>query len=468
MLNSLARDRANFDAILDHTMAEARRFLAELDARPPGATPPSLFASLTPPDEGLGAQAALALFQERYAAWLSGSAGPRYFGFVTGGVTPAALAGDWLTGVYDQNALGSDESVASWIELETIDLLRRLFGLPSAYAGAFVSGATMANFTGLAIGRQWIGHLRGLDVASQGIAAAGPIAVLSATPHSSIYKALAMLGLGRESVQLITALPSREAVNVAALQRALRVRQGEPCIVVANAGTVNTVDFDDLVAIAALKERYDFWLHVDAAFGGFAACSPEYRGWVAGLDQADSITIDAHKWLNVPYDSAMIFTRHPRLQAEVFQNAAVYLGEEIGPSNFVHLTPENSRRLRALPAWFTLLAYGREGYAEIVERNCRLARWLGARIDESPAFDLLAPVHLNGICFTLADEENSPSLGRIRRYLDWLRADGRVFLTPTVYRGTAAMRISITNWRTSQADVELAWQALTEGVESFV
>lgn len=468
MLNSLARDRANFDAILEHTMAEARRFLAELDARPPGATPPSLFASLTPPDEGLGAQAALALFQERYAAWLSGSAGPRYFGFVTGGVTPAALAGDWLTGVYDQNALGSDESVASWIELETIDLLRRLFGLPSAYAGAFVSGATMANFTGLAIGRQWIGHLRGLDVASQGIAAAGPIAVLSAPPHSSIYKALAMLGLGRQSVQLITALPSREAVNVAALQRALRVRQGEPCIVVANAGTVNTVDFDDLVAIAALKERYDFWLHVDAAFGGFAACSPEYRGWVAGLDQADSITIDAHKWLNVPYDSAMIFTRHPRLQAEVFQNAAVYLGAEIGPSNFVHLTPENSRRLRALPAWFTLLAYGREGYAEIVERNCRLARWLGARIDESPAFDLLAPVRLNGICFTLADEENSPSLDRIRRYLDWLRADGRVFLTPTVYRGTAAMRISITNWRTSQADVELAWQALTEGVESFV
>jgi glutamate/tyrosine decarboxylase-like PLP-dependent enzyme len=257
-------------------------------------------------------------------------------------------------------------------------------------------------------------------------------------------------------------------VEVAALEAALQARRGEPCIVVANAGTVNTVDFDDLMAMAALKERYDFWLHVDAAFGGFAACSPQYRALVDGLDQADSITIDAHKWLNVPYDSAMIFTRHPRLQAEVFRNASVYLGEEVGPSNFVHLTPENSRRLRALPAWFTLVAYGRAGYAEIVERNCRLARWLGARVDESDAFDLLAPVRLNGVCFTLADAGDGPSLDRIQRYLDWLRADGRVFLTPTVYHGIPAMRISVTNWRTAQADAALAWQALAEGVESFV
>ncbi len=468
MSDFLDRDWTNFDVILDHTLAEARRFLAGLADLPPGITPPSLFAPLDAFDEGVGAQAALRIFREGYAAWLNGSAGPRYFGFVTGGVTPAALSGDWLTSVYDQNALGSDESVAPWIELETIDLLRRLFSLPPAYSGVFVSGATMANFTGLAIARQWIGRQRGIDIADQGLSAAGPVAVLSATPHSSIYKALAMLGLGRKSLVPVAAQPEREAVDVTALDSALQVRRGEPCIVVANAGTVNTVDFDDLVAIAALKERHDFWLHVDAAFGGFAACSPKYRALVDGLDQADSITIDAHKWLNVPYDSAMIFTRHPRLQAEVFRNAAVYLGEEIGPSNFVHLTPENSRRLRALPAWFTLVAYGREGYAEIVERNCRLARRLGRQIDESEAFDLLAPVRLNGVCFTLADGGCDSDLDRIRRYLDWLRADGRVFLTPTVYRGTAAMRISVTNWRTAQADVEIAWQALVEGVESFL
>ena len=203
-------------------------------------------------------------------------------------------------------------------------------------------------------------------------------------------------------------------------------------------------------------------MHVDAAFGGFAACSPKYRSLVQGMELTDSLTIDAHKWLNVPYDAAMQFTRHQELQAEFFQNAAVYLNQTINSNNFVHLTPENSRRLRAMPSWFSLMAYGKQGYAEIVERNCQLAQWLGQQIDQSDMFELLSPVRLNGICFTLATRKEKISVGVVREYLKRLQKKGDVFLSPTVYKDIPAIRVSITNWRTTRADVELAWQGMLQ------
>jgi glutamate/tyrosine decarboxylase-like PLP-dependent enzyme len=462
MNSVLNNDQRHLADLLQLTLAEAQQFLADLPQRPAGATDLPDYAPLSLPAQGWGAAQTMRTFTSRFAPWLSGSAGPRYFGFVTGGVTPAALMGDWLTGVYDQNALGSSESIAPQLELETIGLLRQLFGLPEPFAGVFVTGATMANFVGLAQARQWLGQQHGLNVARDGVAALGPVRVFSGTPHSSIFKALAMLGLGRTALQPISTLPGREAVDVAALAAALAQHHG-PAIVVANAGTVNTVDFDDLPAIAALRGRYPFWLHVDGAFGGFAACVPAYRPLVEGLALADSLTIDAHKWLNVPYDSAMAFNRHPALQAEVFQNAAVYLGEEIGPGDFVHLTPENSRRLRALPAWFTLLAYGRQGYAELVGRACQLAQALGQQIDESAEFKLLAPVRLNGICFTLVTGGETPSLADIRQYLVLVQAGGDAFLTPTAYLGQPAIRVSVTNWQTTAADIDRTWQTLQSG-----
>ena len=277
-----------------------------------------------------------------------------------------------------------------------------------------------------------------------------------------------MLGMGRGAITSIPCIPNREAIDISILEEHLRNLNGKPSIVVANAGTVNTVDFDDIAAIAALKTRYTFWLHVDAAFGGFAACSPKYRSLVEGMDLADSITIDAHKWLNVPYDAAIQFTRHLELQAEVFQNAAVYLGQEISSSNFVHLTPENSRRLRAMPSWFTLMAYGKEGYAEIVERNCDLAEWLGKEIGRSETFELLVPVHLNGICFTFKKGKDRASFDLVKAYLKKLKEKGDIFLTPTVYKGTPAIRVSIANWKTTQKDVEIAWRSMQREIEEFI
>lgn len=453
----LTNDAADLPNLLDATKASAVEYLASIDERPPATAfvprPP-----LSLPADGLGAAETLTRFNRRYGTWLPASNGPRFWGFVTGGTTPAALMGDWLASTYDINLTSAANSPAPNIELEAIALLRELFNLPAAFDGTFVTGATMANFTGLAMGREWIARQQGRSVADEGLAAVGPVAVLSGEVHSSVPKALAMLGIGRRSLHRVATLPgTREAVDVAALAEELARLGGVPCIVVANAGTVNSVDFDDLAAIGALKEQYPCWLHVDAAFGGFAACSPQYAHLVRGMAAADSIAVDAHKWLNVPYDAAMIFTRHRSLQVDVFQNSAAYLGEIRDPIDFVHLSPENSRRLRALPAWFTLMAYGRNGYRQIVEQNCELARLLGAKIEGSAAFRLLAPVRLNVACFTLAAD---PTSTRIAAFLARLRNDGRVFLTPTVFQGTPGIRAAFSNWRTTAHDVELAFEAM--------
>lgn len=410
---------------------------------------------------GAGLEATLAHFEQHWQAQFNGSAGPRYFGFVTGGATPAALLGDWITSLLDQNAMGTADSVAPDLELEALRLFRHIVGLPDAYTGSFVTGATMSNFVGLVLARQWVGKQRGINIASEGLAALGHIPVFSATAHSSIYKGLAMAGMGRNCLQLIPTLPQREAIDVSKLEAALAAQTG-PCIVVANAGTVNTVDFDDLAAIAALKQRYSFWLHVDAAFGAFAACSPQHQHLVAGLDSADSITIDAHKWLNVPYDSAVQFTRHLSLQSEIFQNAASYLPQEVSASNFVHLTPENSRRLRALSAWFTMHAYGRETYTRLVQHHCELAQTLSGWIDGSELFERLAETRLNGLCFTLKTPAGLATTDEINQFLAALSRDGRAFTTATNYKNQPAVRMNICNWQTSLADIEIAWQAMQE------
>jgi glutamate/tyrosine decarboxylase-like PLP-dependent enzyme len=320
----------------------------------------------------------------------------------------------------------------------------------------------------LATARQWVGRSRGVDASVDGAHALGPVRVLSGTPHSSISKALAVTGLGRSALHIVPTLPSREAVDVAALDAALQAVAHEgvgPAVVVANAGTVNTCDFDDLRAIAALKARHRFWLHVDGAFGVVAAASPRYRVLLAGLEAADSITVDGHKWLNVPYDSAMVFTRHLGLQGEVFRSAGAYLPAEVRPDTFIHLTPENSQRLRALPTWMTLAAYGRAGYEAIVERCCAHAAWLGSRIEEHPDFRLLAPVRLNGVCFTIVGDANDcASAAEVSAFLDRLRGGGVTFLTPTAFRGVAAARVSISNWRTGQEDMERTWEALQKAL----
>ncbi|WP_432176109.1 pyridoxal phosphate-dependent decarboxylase family protein [Streptomyces sp. Tue6028] len=453
----LADDLQRLPDLLQSARDFAAREVGGLAERPV-ARPDAAPARASLPEVGVGAEGALTRFADRWSAGFSGSAGPRYLGFVTGGATPAALAGDWLTAAYDQNVSGGGDSSATALERETLSWLRELFGLGEDHAGAFVSGATASNTVGLAIAREWLGERLGVSVSREGVGALGPVEVLSGSPHSSIGKALSVLGIGRDRLRTVPVLPgNREAVDVDRLAEALDALGGRPAVVVANAGTVNTVDFDDLRAIAALRERYDFWLHVDAAFGGFAALSPSYASLVDGLDAADSVCVDLHKWLNVPYDAAVQFTRRQDLQVRVFHNASPYLGPPTGDPDFLHLTPENSRRLRALPAWFSLTAYGREGHREIVERNVALAGRLGEGIAQIPQLRLLAPVRLNVVCFTPADD---PSEERVHALAKAVAASGEAFVTPTSYGGTPALRAAFSNWRTTAGDVDRVLAAL--------
>ncbi|MEL6672087.1 MAG: pyridoxal-dependent decarboxylase [Bacteroidota bacterium] len=454
MHDTLSSDLAQLPALLEAARQQCLDYLSSLPERSPSTTyAPE--ADLPLPGQGIGAQQALKEFVNTYEALMVASAGPRYWGYVTGGTTPAAIVGDWLATVYDQNAqsVKGQGDISARLEVATMDLILDLFGLSKEdFWGGFVTGATLSNFTCLGVARQWVGQQQGRDIARDGVRER--MAVLSATPHSSAVKALSMLGLGSAHILPINTLPGhREAMDVNDLERQLSALEGQPAILITSGGTVNTVDFDDFKAIAALREKYAFWWHVDAAFGGFAACSPKHQHFLTGWEQADSLTVDCHKWMNVPYESAVFVIRkaHRLLQIATFQNSnAPYLGDPFERFNYLNLLPENSRRLKALPVWFSLMAYGREGYQSIVENCVELAQLLGAKIEAHPAFRLLAPVRLNNVCFTLTEATDEA----VSDFLFRLNQTGTVFMTPSRFGGGAAIRCSLVNWRTSREDVE--------------
>jgi glutamate/tyrosine decarboxylase-like PLP-dependent enzyme len=456
MHSLLINDKNNIGSLLTDAKRLAENYFKQQQDLAPGKYIQDI-ELMDVPEKGLGAMSTLSLFEKEFAPHISNTAGPRYFGFVTGGSTPASVVGDWLVSTYDQNAFGSNDSIAPQLERQTIHFFKNLFGFDDIYFGSFVTGATISNMVGLALGRQWAGEQQGIDFSNEGLYGNKVIPILSGTPHSSTVKSMSMLGMGRNSLQKIKTLNGREAVDIHELENTLRQQAG-PAIVIANAGTVNTVDFDDLEVIGKLKSKYRFWLHVDMAFGGFAALSEKYKHLVNGLNYSDSVTIDAHKWLNVPYDAAMIFTRHKSLQLKVFQNSAAYLGDPNQSPDYFHYTPENSRRWRALPSWFTLMAYGKEGHTEIVERNCAMAQKLSSWISSSSKFKLLAPVRMNVVCFTLNKEGLTGE--EIKTFLARVRDDGRTFFTPTVYNGIPAIRAAISNWLTEENDMEITIEVL--------
>lgn len=449
----LQNDLNQLDAILEKAKQQGLSYTHQLNERPT-STRATITKKNTLNPEGLGALGALEAFNQRLEPLMVASSGPRYWGFVTGGATPGAIVGDWLTSVYDQNTQsenGNGDNSAK-IELETIQLLLDLLELPKEYLGGFVTGATMSNFTALAVGRQWLGKQKGIDIAKEGVSP--ELKVLTATPHSSALKSLALLGMGSNNFIKIKVMEgNREAIDLADLEQKIMALQGEPFILISSGGTVNTVDFDDFEAIGKLREKYAFWWHIDAAFGGFAACSPTHKHLLKGWEGADSITVDCHKWLNVPYESAVFFIKekHRTLQVETFQNSnAPYLGDPLENFTYLNFLPENSRRLKALPAWFSLMAYGKNGYRDIVENNIENAHQLGAFIDANPLFEILAPVRLNTVCFTLAGEENQE---KVNSFLKKVNDTGKVFMTPTVYNGKKGIRAAFVNWRTAARDI---------------
>ena len=417
------------------------------------------------PESGTGAVAAL----EELVAGVEGavhSTGARFFHFVNGGTTPAALGADWLTSTLDQNAgAWVSTPIAARLEQVVLGWLKELFGLPAPWSGVLTTGATMANFVALACARRWAGLRLGVDVEEDGLAAMPPLTVFgSGYIHPSDLKALSMLGIGRGQVRRLT----RDGVgrlDLEALERELVARGDAPSIVIGSAGEVNAGDFDPVSAMADLAERHGAWLHIDGAFGLFAGLSPRTRHLVEGIERADSVIADGHKWLNVPYESGFAFVKDPSLQPAVFTFAAAYLEDPDDPRpTWGFLGPEMSRRARALPIWATLRAYGREGYRTIVERHLDLAQHLAGRVDEAEDLERLAEVPLNIVCFRYrpAGLPEGELDGLNRAIGEAALADGRVFFGTTVYDGKVAFRPAPVNWRNREEHIDLIVEVVRE------
>jgi glutamate/tyrosine decarboxylase-like PLP-dependent enzyme len=448
---------------------EALRFLETLPEQPvrsKGADDAAMRFGGPLPEEGDGATAAIRKLLDDGMEAVIRSAGPRFFHFVIGGSTPASLAADWLASAIDQNnGAWVATPLAARLEVVAISWLKELFGLPQPWGGVLTTGATMANFVGLGCARRWWAERHGVDIDDQGFAGLPEVPVLSSGYiHPSATKALAMLGMGRSKVRTFSA-DDRGRLDLEALEGALRGLRGEPAILIANAGEVNAGDFDPIAAMADLSEQHGAWLHVDGAFGLFAAVTGRTAHLVEGIERAHSVIADGHKWLNVPYDCGFAFVRDPALMVPVFSFAAAYLPRVDDPRpNFMIFGPEASRRARSLPVWATLHAYGRRGVREIVEQHLDLAQRVARRVDEAPDLERLADVPLNIVCFRYRPEGASErDLDDLNRRLgEAVLEDGRVYVGTTVYRGRVAFRPAFVNWLTAEDDVDLLVDVIRE------
>ncbi len=440
LLHSVADRAANYLDGLDHRGVapsdEAVKRLAELDEALPDAP--------TAPEK------VLAILDEIGSPATVASAGKRFFGFVIGGSLPAALAANWMAGTWDQNA---GLRIASPIAAKTEDValvwLLDLLKLPSSAAGAFVTGATMANFTALAAARHAVLAKVGWDVESNGLFGAPNIqVVVGEEAHPTLFRSLSMLGLGH---QRVTKVP---VDNQGRMRADALPKLSGPTIVCTQAGNVNSGGFDPIAEICQWAHEARAWVHVDGAFGLWASATPQRAHLTAGVGEADSWATDAHKWLNVPYDSGLAFVRDPEMLRAALRLTAAYLPESDirEPSQF---TPELSRRARGVEVWAALRSMGRAGMADLIERNCQYATVFAEGL-KGAGYTILNDVVLNQVVVTFGDAETN------KRVITGIQQDGTSWCGPTIWRGQSAMRISVSSWATTSDDVENSLSAMLE------
>jgi glutamate/tyrosine decarboxylase-like PLP-dependent enzyme len=383
---------------------------------------------------------------------LVATSGGRFFGFVEGGVLPAALAADWLTSTWDQNpgfyvlspaAAVVEEVVAGWI----LDLLT----LPPTASVGFTTGAQGANLTGLAAARHHVLAAAGWDVEADGLSGAPPVSILVGEErHATIGRALRFLGFGERTVTVVPA-DDQGAMDPKALESALAKAEG-PIIVCAQAGNVNTGAFDPFRPICEASHDAGAWVHVDGAFGLWAAASPRLRHLVDGIELADSWAVDAHKWLNVPYDSAFVACAHPESHSVAMALSAPYLVRDANSSrNGSDWTPESSRRARSFAVWAALRSLGRSGVAEMIERNCDLATRFASKLAEHDEVEILNDVVLNQVLVRIGDDD-----ARTRAAASGTQRGGAAWFGDTVWRERVALRISVSDQATTDEDVDRA------------
>ncbi len=431
-------------------LAEAARraagYLESLDERQVAADPAAverLRAALSGPLPETGGDPADVIgFMDRMGSPATvASAGRRYFGFVTGGALPVSVAAQYLAAAWDQNGFSHVSSpAAALFEDAALRWVREALGLPSAAAGAVTTGATMANFTCLAAARNEVLGRHGWDADRDGLIGAPPVSVIiGEEAHATIYKVLSLLGLGRERVQ-------RVPVDRQGRMRPERLPPIEgPAILCLQAGNVNSGAFDPAGPIAEAAHAAGAWVHVDGAFGLWALAAPELAGLAAGVSAADSWATDAHKWLNVPYDSGIALVRDPAALRRAMSISGAYLLPS-AERDAIEYTPESSRRARGIEIWAALSGLGRAGLAELVARNCRQARDFADRLGQG-GIEVLNEVVLNQVVVAFGDDD------RTRRVIAAVQRDGTCWCGGTVWQGRAAMRISVSSWATTDADV---------------
>ncbi|MCE3552567.1 pyridoxal-dependent decarboxylase [Pseudonocardia sp. RS11V-5] len=398
---------------------------------------------------------------------LTASAGPRYFGFVVGGALPAATAAEVLTAGWDQCAFTTALSpAAAAAERAAGRWVLELLGLPPTASVGFVTGGQAANTVGLAAARHHVLAAAGWDVEADGLAGAPRVRlVASAERHATIDRAARLLGLGRSAVVPVAARPDG-AIDVADLGRVLAGVRGEPVVVCLQAGNVNTGACDDLRVAAGLAREHGAWVHVDGAFGLWAAADPGLAHLVDGRELADSWAVDGHKWLNVPYDSGFAICAHPAVHAAALSYTASYLtGSGAAVPELGDLTPESSRRARGFAVWAALRELGADGVAELVGRCCRLARRFADRLAEGGAengaengaeigVEIPAPVVLNQVLAGFGDDD------RTDRVIEGVQREGTCWMGGTTWRGRRYMRIAVSNATTTEADVDASAAAV--------
>ena len=438
--------------LLAEVFKRANRYINDLQTRRVGPSQADLagLKQLDVPlqDQPIDALTVLAELDDYGSAATVASAGGRYFGFVIGGVLPASLAANMLAGAWDQNAAMEVASpVAAFIEEVCRKWLVSLLGLPEQAGIGYVTGATVANFTGLAAARHALLSREGWDVESRGLFEAPPITVIVGEEvHISVLKALGMLGLGRDRVEKVP-------VDSQGRMRAdLLPPISGPTIVCIQAGNVNTGAFDPAEEICLKARESNAWVHVDGAFGLWAAVSPQRAHPVKGVDLADSWATDAHKWLNVPYDSGLVFVRDARHLSAAMPTRAAYLieGQQREPSHYV---PELSRRARGIEIWAALRSLGKTGLANLIDRCCRHAATFSEGL-QAAGYQILNDVVLNQVLVKFKTDELTERI--IKRVQD----DGTCWCGGTQWQGHTAMRISVSSWATKAADVEQSLDAI--------
>ena len=451
---------------LGESLVEVIRQTDDRIALPPGAEAALAGFREPLPEQGSGAAKTLERLLELSAAAGGNTAGPKCFHFVIGGSTPAALAADLLATAYDAITYTWVLSpVGVQMELQALDWLKELFGLPRGWAGVMVTGATMANFVCLAAARQWWGEQLGADVSERGLAGMPQMPVLtSGFVHASTLKVLALQGVGRGNLRRFSS-DEFGHLDLAAMRRALDELDGQPAVVIANAGEVNAGEFDPVKEMIDLARQHNCWVHVDGAFGLFARISPRTAQFVEGVEKADSATVDGHKWLNVPYDSGYAFVRDHGLMARAFRYSADYLPAEDDPRPTPGaIGPESSRRARSFAVWATLKAYGREGHRRIVEHCLDIAQHFARQVERADALELMHEPHLNIVAFRynpggLGDEQ----LDELNRRLgEAVLADGRFLVGTSKLGRRTVFRPAFSNWRTRPEDVEEFAAVVTE------